>query len=209
MTVEISSINNEELRHAAEVADLNDNTANSGKLDEKELSVFIREAVNSGCDKAAIADICNQVGIEHADDKVKASMEKLNQLQKLEKELKYQQTVLEKRNDEIEELEKEDDSRMKKSVWTTIGCFAGGAASGAAIGAGVGSMFAGAGALPGAIIGGFIGACGGLYGSNLINHHYFSDSNYDKIDDYKNQARPIEDKVFELEQQMKGIQNSL
>ena len=207
MTVEISSIKDEVLRHAAEVADLNDNTANSGKLDEKELSVFIREAVNTGCDKAAVADICNQVGVEHADDTVKASMEKLNQLQKLEKELKYQQAVLEKRNDEIEKLEKEDDSRVTKSQWISVGCLAAGVASGAAIGAGVGSMFAGFGAFPGAIIGGLIGAFGGMYGNHLINDD--SQSNFGKIQDYKDQAKPIEYKISDLEAQMKEIQNSL
>ena len=207
MTVEISSIKNTELRHAAEVADLNDNTANSGKLDQNELSVFIKEAVNTNCDKAAIAEICNQVGVEHASDEVKASMEKLNQLQKLEKELKYQKSILDKRNNEIEKLEKEDDSNSKKSNWISVGCLAGGVAAGAAIGAAVGSAFAGFGAVPGAVIGGIVGAFGGMFTDSKINDH--RSSNYEKINDYEEQARPIEKKISELESQMAQVKDSL
>lgn len=209
MTVEISNIKNAELRHAAEVADLNDNTANSGKLDQKELSVFIKEAVNTNCDKASIAEICNQVGVEHADDDVKASMEKLNQLQKLEKELKYQKSILNKRDNEIKKLEKEDDSKNSKSKWVTFGSLAGGVAAGAAAGAAIGAAFAGVGAAPGAFLGGLVGAFGGLYTGVQINNHYFSGSNYHKIRDYEQQARPIENKISELESQMKEVQESL
>ena len=209
MPVEISNIKNTELRHAAEVADLNDNTANSGKLDPKELSLFIKEAVNSNCDKAAIAEICNQVGVEHAEDEVKASMEKLNQLQKLEKELKYQKSILKKRNDEIKKLKNEDDSKYSKVSWCRMGGFVGGAAAGAAVGASVGSAFAGVGAVPGAMIGGILGAFGGLFTGGKIADNFFSGSNSSKINDYEEQARPIEEKISELESQMIEVQETL
>ena len=55
MSVEISSIQNTNLRKAAEIADSNDSTINRGKLDQHELSLFIKEAVNTKCDKNAIA----------------------------------------------------------------------------------------------------------------------------------------------------------
>ena len=206
MSVEISSIQNEVLRHAAEVADLNDNSANSGKLDQKELSVFIREAVKSDCNMAEIAEVCNQVGVEHATDNIKASMEKLNQLQKLEKELEYQNNILKRRNDEIKNLEQEDDDRRNKNWWITLGSLAGGAAAGALGGAGVGSAFAGFGAIPGAIVGGLLGALGGL---GIRNQFTDNKSNYKTIHNYEEQARPIEQKVNELENQMEEIENNL
>lgn len=206
MSVEISNIQNEVLRHAAEVADLNDNTANSGKLDQKELSVFIREAVKSDCNMDDIRAVCDQVGVEHATDDVKASMEKLNQLQKLEKELEYQNNILKKRNDEIKKLEQEDDDRITKNEWITLGSLAGGVAAGALCGAGVGSAFAGFGAFPGAIVGGILGALGGL---GIGNQFTDNKSNFNTICDYEEQARPIEEKVYELKAQMKEIENEL
>lgn len=206
MSVEISNIQNEVLRHAAEVADLNDNTANSGKLDQKELSVFIREAVKSDCNMDDIRAVCDQVGVEHATDDVKASMEKLNQLQKLEKELEYQNNILKKRNDEIENLEQEDSDRGTKNKWILWGSFGGGIAVGAALGASIGSAFAGVGAFPGAIVGGIVGAMGGLGIGSKFND---GKSNYRTIHDYKKQARPIEQKVNELKAQMKEIENEL
>ena len=206
MSVEISNIQNEVLRHAAEVADLNDNTANSGKLDQKELSVFIREAVKSDCNMDDIRAVCDQVGVEHATDDVKASLEKLNQLQKLEKELEYQNNILKKRTDEIEKLEQEDSDRETKNNWISVGSLAGGIAAGALGGAAVGSAFAGFGAFPGAIIGGILGALGGLGIGNQFNDNK---SNYYTICAYEEQARPIEEKVYELKAQMKEIENEL
>lgn len=206
MTVDISSISDATLRHAAEVADLNDNTANSGKLDQKELSVFIKEAVNSNCNKDAIAEVCNLVGVEHASDDVKASMEKLNQLQKLEKELKYQNNILEKRNDEIKKLKQEDDANSRNNNLKFFGGFVGGAAAGAAAGAAVGSAFAGVGAIAGGIVGGLIGALGGAYvGTKLQDYS----SNYKERREFNEQKRPIENKVNELKAQMQEIQKSL
>ena len=206
MTVEIAKIQNETLRHAAEVADLNDNTANSGKLDQKELSVFIREAVKTDCNMAEIKEVCNQVGVEHATDDIKASMEKLNQLQKLEKELQYQNNILKKRKNEIKNLEQQDDNRRSKNGWITFGSMAGGVVSGAIAGAAVGSAFAGVGAMPGAFIGGFVGMIGGLgLGSKFLD----SESNYTERREYKEQARPIKNKVNELKKQMQEIEYSL
>lgn len=207
MSVEISNIQNEVLRHAAEVADLNDNTANSGKLDQKELSVFIREAVKTDCNMADIRAVCDQVGVEHATDEVKASMEKLNQLQKLEKELEYQNDILKKRNDEIKKLEQKDRKRENKNLWISLGSFVGGAATGALIGAGIGSAFAGFGALPGAFVGGLLGGFFTSMGISNVFHDKNTES--ETIYNYETKARTIKEKVNELENQMKKIENSL
>ena len=206
MSVEISNIQNEVLRHAAEVADLNDNTANSGKLDQKELSVFIREAVKSDCNMDEIRAVCEQVGVEHVTDDVKVSMEKLNQLQKLEKELEYQNNILKKRNDEIKELEQQDKNRINKNGWIGVGSMVGGAAVGALAGAGIGSAFGGIGAFPGAMVGFILGGLGGVKVGNLFSDR---ESNYDTRINYERQARPIEQKVNELKAQMEQIENNL
>ena len=192
MTVEIAKIQNETLRHAAEVADLNDNTANSGKLDQKELSLFIREAVKTGCNMAEIKEVCNQVGVEHATDDVKASMEKLNQLQKLEKELQYQNNILKKRNDEIDSIETKDNLIVGGSM--TVGGIVGAAGL---------CALAGAVTWPLVIIGAAVGCGAGYLAGNVIS------SEDNKARDYKEQAIPIKDKVNELKKQMQEIKNTL
>ena len=192
MTVEIAKIQNETLRHAAEVADLNDNTANSGKLDQKELSVFIREAVKTDCNMAEIKEVCNQVGVEHATDDVKASMEKLNQLQKLEKELQYQNNILKKRNDEIDSIETKDKLIVGGSM-----------TAGSIVGAAGICALAGAVALPLLLIGGAVG-CGVGY---LVGKAISSEDN--EARNYKEQARPIENKDNELKKQIQEIKESL
>lgn len=189
MSVEISSIENAALRHAAEVADLNDDTANSGKLDQKELLVFIREAVNANCSKDEIAELCNQVGLEHAADDVLASMQKLNQLQKLEKELEYQRDILNKRDDEITKLTRKDNAK-------SLGTIGGSAAIGGIIGCAVGGP-----------AGGLIGSFAGFLVGAVINHMTGDDSQ--QISEFEYQKTPIEDKVRELSAQMEEIQRSL
>ena len=191
-SLEIANIQNEVLRHAAEVADLNDNTTNSGKLDQKELSVFIREAVKSDCNMAEITEVCNQVGVEHATDDVKTSMKKLNQLQKLEKELEYQNNILKKRYDEIDSIE------------TKHNLIVGGSATiGGIVGAAGLCLLASTVSLPAVLIGGIVGGAIGLLVGDAIS------SEDVKARDYKSQASPIEDKVYELERQMQEIENSL
>ena len=97
-SLEIANIQNVVLKHAAKVADLNGNTAFNGKLDSGELTVFIREAVKSGCNPAEITGVCNQVGVET--DDVKTSMEKLNELQELREKIDHTLDILMERSKE-------------------------------------------------------------------------------------------------------------
>lgn len=206
MTIEIANIKDANLKHAAELADSTDNTANKGKLDQKELSVFIREAVNSGCDKNAIVELCNQVGVEQANDDVKNSMEKLNQLQKLEKELKIQSGILKKRNDEIRKLEKEDSSRVHSDIKKELACGFAGAAIGGVTGALISSALLLVGSFPGAFIGGLLGVMGGFMTSRRLVD---KKSNSAAIKDFENQVNLTEVKVDELKAKMQEIQKSL
>ncbi len=206
MTLEIANIKDANLKRAAEIADSSDNTANQGKLDQKELSVFIREAVNSGCDKNAIAELCNQVGVEQATDGVKNSMEKLNQLQKLEEELKIQSGIIKKRNDEIKKLEKEDSSRVYSDIKKELGFGFAGAAVGGVTGALISSTLLLVGSFPGAFIGGLLGVMGGFMTSRgLVDKK----SNSAAIEGFENQVNLAELKVGELKAKMQEIQKSL
>ncbi len=201
--IDISKIKDATLRHSAEAADLNDTTANLGKLDQCELSVFIKEAVKNNCDLDAIEELCNQIGLEHATDDVKASMEKLSQLQKLEKELEYYNNIIEKRDKEINKL----DSKITATTASTIGFYAGSVAAGAAAGAAIGSTFAGVGAAPGMLVGALVGAVGGLTGLGVS-----AKKDIDNIplqSELEVKKAPFEEKVKEIETKMEEIQQSL
>ena len=204
--LDISSIKDATLRNAAEAADINDNTANRGKLDQRELSVFIKEAVNSNCDKAAIAKLCNQVGVEHASDEVKASMEKLNQLQKLEKMLKEQMNILKKKHNERYELqEKNEDIKSCNILKSTVtyGAYFG---AGALAGAKVGAIFGVTGVVIGAILGGGIGLCVAPQADLAFNPK----RNYTgKIIEKDKQIEQVHNKVHELESKIEEVQKSL
>ena len=220
MSVEISNIQNEVLRLAAVVADLNDNTANSGKLDQKELPVFIREAVKSDCNMAEIIEVCNQVGVEHATDDVKASMEKLNQLQKLEKELEYQNNILKNENYKIKKIKQQAHNSYSKeeliTTSTSVGGFIIGGLICALIGALSGAKFRISNeekaiqamtGLVGGGLGGFM--IGDRIGDRIVQHLWPEEPNAGSIDDYEDHARSIYQNVEKLKNQMKEIENSL
>lgn len=200
---DISRIKDAALRHAAENADLNDTTANLGKLDQCELSVFIKEAVKNNCDLDAIEELCNQIGVEHATDEVKASMEKLSQLQKLEKELEYYNNIIEKRDKEINKL----DGKIASNLGTALSFYAGSVAVGAGAGAAIGSTFAGVGAAPGMFIGAAIGIAGGILGMSASMAKSSKNSPLQR--ELQVKKAPFEEKVRELETKMEKIQESL
>lgn len=99
-SLDISSIKDTTLKDTAVYADSNDDK----KLDQRELSLFIRAAVDNNCDKNAIAEVCNQVGIEHASDDVKVMIEKHNQRQKQLNDFKKHFEIFEKSNTTLNKL---------------------------------------------------------------------------------------------------------
>lgn len=196
-SLDISSIKDTTLKNIAVYADSNADK----KLDQRELSLFVRKAVNSNCDKNAIAEVCNQVGIEHASDELKATMEKLNQLQKLEKMIKEQENIIKQNNKELAEIYKSEDNKSTRNKVIKTACYGSSIAGAAFAGAKFGSLFGVQGAVIGAIVGIGMGVLIGDSAADTFapkTHGFVTDDRYEQLEQAKNKINELESKMREV-----------
>ena len=110
MVVEISSIHNENLRKAAEIADSgNKNVSYNGKLDSSEISAFLKNAEYLNCDYESVCSIIDSYS--------NVKPESLNNKIKLYEQIDNKKKQIEQLKSELNDLP----SNGSKTVGTVIG----------------------------------------------------------------------------------------
>ena len=212
-SVEISVLagNNQYLKEALESADSNGKNAYNNKLDSNELNDFMQKAYKSGkCSMTDIMTIVNQVGVDKNDNATITKMQKLEQINKLENEIRTLKTELKKREYTL-------DQKEYKTVSTTE-CFAGiggffagiyaGVKTGAAISAAVSTTGIGAAATPvimitstlgGAVLGGYAAYKAADYAQRPFESHETTVKRKEAENYKENNVEPLKAKINGLE----------
>lgn len=208
--VNISSINNEALKKAAQAADTQGDQSYNNELDASELSVFIKEAAKNGCNKDEMMQIVNDVGVAEDDAETNKTITQYNELAQLRSTLASKTAELQTRQDQLEQMEQKVDDIRPQSTTTgeRIGSLIGG------LGAFVGMMkFTGGGvkgaliSILGAVLGAGLGGVSGMGINALVNR--FSPLPHEGKVEEKNIERYQETAIIPLENEIKELEEQI
>ena len=209
MAVEITTIQNKQLRAAAEKADTQGQNSYNGRIDYSEIPVFMQTAKNSNCSVDEILGLVRQVEVKATEKNVQLKVEQMENIQKIEIQLKEAKKELAEAEAKLEDI--------KPNLWesastaTKTGTIIGGVA-GVGLGLGLAATLS-IGFSPLALLVGsacvLAGACAGAFDGMFIGAMINNETPYEatvadkKAKEYElDVVKPTKIKVRELEKSL-------